>query len=232
MSYVMASPVSTDLAQRIFAHSKEVRANPVQNAHTDTIVELIHDVSKSTMDFYFIEPLEMLHIGPFGRKLVHLGINTGLGLVKTTSKKLFRTLSGEQLLKFTDWVEQMILPTGDGVYSLTCPLTEDEAQSVFDVAQTIRNNPQPQIHTGHAVEVIVETSEITLHYFSIAPLDMLNVGAFGKKIVNIAVRTGIALIQGTCRKLIDKLPSEDLLGLADFLEGLIKPIHKADAKKA
>ncbi|MGK5092242.1 hypothetical protein WDW89_09575 [Deltaproteobacteria bacterium TL4] len=225
MSYVMANPLSKKLGDQVFQLIAEVRKTPSSGVHTEEIADVISQITEASLHFYFVQPLELMNVGSFGKNLVLLGINTGLGLTTTTVRKLFKTLSKEQLLQFTDWVEAMVRYGKNEEYILACPVSAEEAQKIFAVVKTIRTDTVQGKHTEYIVRVIVEMSEVSLHFFAISPLDFLNIGNFGRKIVNMAVNTGVGLIRMTAKKLIHKLPERDLLTMVSFMEGLLCPIE-------
>ena len=224
MEYVMATPISDEIAQQTFRTTNQVRENPKTNHHTEALVEVLYLITHASLDFYFMEPLELFNVRPIGRKIVTLGVQTSLGITNHTGKKLIRDLNSTQLIQLADWLDSMIIPSKNDHYMLACPISKEEAELIFDVTHKIRESPIPRYHTDHAVSVVLKIASIALHFYCEEPVDMLGIGPFGKKLVNMGINTGMRLLRSTCRKLVNDMTETELIAYADFLDSLLSPV--------
>ncbi|MBF0350631.1 MAG: hypothetical protein HQM11_06340 [SAR324 cluster bacterium] len=231
MAYVLASPIPEALGIRVFEKVSEIRNNPDIMQHADAIVRLLCEISEVTLNYYFLRPLDLIHAGNFGQRLVTMGIQTSVGLTRTTSGRLLRQMDSTQLLKFAQWVEDTIVIEQSGRYMLACPVGPGDAEMVFEVVRKIRKNPVKHIHTDQTVNAAVEITRISLNHFAIEPLNLMRVGAFGHKLVDMAIHAGLGILRMTGPKLVNPLEGEDLIAFAGFFEGLMVPVDQYSFQK-
>ena len=109
MEYYIKCPITQKDAQRVSELVREIRNNPSSNLHKKKVVNIIHCLSENALDYFFMFPIEIIKVGKFGKKMSQMGIKSGLSVISRVSKKIFDNLSEEQLLKFADYLESLII---------------------------------------------------------------------------------------------------------------------------
>jgi len=65
-------------------------------------------MTNATMDFYVVQAMEIIRAGNFIKKMVRMGINTGIALMKKISERTYNNLTADQMLRVIDYVDHFI----------------------------------------------------------------------------------------------------------------------------
>lgn len=111
MTNYLACRLPPDLGERLFAVTRQLRIAPVAKIHMDETASVLIRLCELSLDFYFLQTVERLHLGSFGRTTARLGIKTAQGGMSMIINRLAHHLSSPQLTILADVIEGFVLQT-------------------------------------------------------------------------------------------------------------------------
>jgi len=101
-------PVSQTIAKKHRSLIDQIRAEPAERKYTPQMLDITIDMTNATMDFYVVQAMEIIRAGNFIKKMVRMGINTGIALMKKISERTYNNLTADQMLRVIDYVDHFI----------------------------------------------------------------------------------------------------------------------------
>ncbi|MGK5091884.1 hypothetical protein WDW89_07670 [Deltaproteobacteria bacterium TL4] len=231
MEYILVCPISKEVGEESLNIMTQLRTRPVKGAYTNEIHDCLISVSRAISEYHFVEPLELLKVGSFGKKMVHAGVNAGLSITSKVGTKLIRNMEREQLLLYANYLENLFhphpTPTEGKEYYMSCSVSAEVAEQTLNTIKRLRNDPTPKKYTQVLHDELVNMSTSMLTHYYIDPLALLRIGHFGKRMAEIGVKGGLGIISSISSRLFDHLEQEQLILYADYVESVVQPKHSA-----
>ncbi|MGK5092707.1 hypothetical protein WDW89_11925 [Deltaproteobacteria bacterium TL4] len=231
----LISPIPKEISAEIFKAMAKIRENPVTGPHIDLMIDELMNVVDSSLAKILGDIMDLIHLKGFVRKLLVKAVDTALGISRRTGKKLIRDLPNDRLIPLVEWGESMLRPVDmdftqtlpvpiDAQYMAVCPLSRNDAQKIFDLVDEVKQSPQQGVYSERVIRLVLELADIPINFYIRHPMEMLNVGDFGKKLVNFGIKIVLGLVKSTGKKVVDDLGTEELLLGANTVEILVRPL--------
>jgi len=218
--FVTSPAVPHDLAEEVSSLVKLLREKPEKGVHTEMMQKSAVKTARIILLYYYLRPAEYSHLSSFGKKMTQIGINTGLGILSRVSKTIFGNMSGEQLVLFADYLEDLFFQrkADEQHFFNSPPLPPELVQKTLDIIDRLRHNPVPRAHTAELTESLrAHSCQITDYYF-MRSIYHFGIGSFGRKLAEMGKRQSLVLTEKMGKKVFKQMTAEQLLLFADYLE--------------
>ncbi|MGK5091118.1 hypothetical protein WDW89_03770 [Deltaproteobacteria bacterium TL4] len=232
-NYMSAFPLPKELAFEVFEIRKMVRENPKPKVHTKPVVGITMEITELLLDFYIREPIKMLGVGAFGRKLVDMGVSMSVSLLRNTVPALVDSMGTNELLIAADAFEVLIRPIEvelnksqkehGKLVMADFTVTHTDKEIALEKERS-KNLPVPvgtvAVKTEELVDTLINiTNTFVMHYLN-SGLEMIRVGGLLQRLVNEAVLTSLGILKRTILKLISlrELSLEQLRSIVEWAE--------------
>ncbi len=108
MKYTIECQVPAHVARKQLEVVRRLRANPEKGEHTAQMVDALVELAEALLEFFFVRPFTIMEVGSMTRKMVNMGIRSGLSIISKLGKRAFAGLDREQLLAYADYLESLI----------------------------------------------------------------------------------------------------------------------------
>jgi hypothetical protein len=108
MHYIVRCPVPDEVAKKQLDLAKAIRANPQKGVHVDRMLDATLVMADELLQFFFMRPLETVHVGAMTKGAVSMGIRTGMSIISKLGKRAFAGMDRDHLLLFADYLDSLI----------------------------------------------------------------------------------------------------------------------------
>ena len=102
-------PVNREIASKVKEAISVLRSDPGSKITADKAIEAVVSITEGSLDFYFVKPLDKMKVNLLGRGIVKMGVNAGIGVLKTFGPRLVKSLSPDQMIILAEVLEEVLV---------------------------------------------------------------------------------------------------------------------------
>lgn len=102
-------PVSKEIANQVREAITVLRSDPGSKSTADQAIAAVVSITEGSLDFYFVKPLDKMKVNVLGRGIVKMGVNAGIGVLKTFGPRLVKSLSPDQMVVLADVLAEVLV---------------------------------------------------------------------------------------------------------------------------
>jgi hypothetical protein len=106
--YKMSFPLTDDLHCKIKNAIDKLRENPSDKSNRQYFIQVANELTAFALDYFFLNPLEIVGAGMISRKAAKLGLTTAKKGISIGIKNVINSLKDDKLLKLVDFIDSLI----------------------------------------------------------------------------------------------------------------------------
>ncbi|MBF0240104.1 MAG: hypothetical protein HQM12_20570, partial [SAR324 cluster bacterium] len=199
---------------------QRVRNQPPATNHADDYAETVIEISDQSIDFIFLETAELLQLGPWATRIVHLGTAASKSGLHMIIRKVVHGLTSEQFGPLTEFLEEMLIIRENKAY-FGIPISAEFAGRLYQNIELTRKAPPPTQHTPLCMELQKELLDVVLDYGFLEAARRVDAGKWAFRIIHWGIGLVEKAVHGMIHKIMPSLNDHEILLLSDRLEMLL-----------
>lgn len=113
-THYLFCPIDPAAAAKVQEAITILRAEPENPKAAQRAVDAVIAINECSLDFYFVQPLDKMKVNAIGRGIVKMGVQAGVGVLKTFGPQLVKILNTKQLVALADVLESVLVELDPG----------------------------------------------------------------------------------------------------------------------